>query len=229
MLDFILHTDKQDAINILKADHDKVKALFDEFKDKDRTRSKKQIVAEALHELRMHAAIEEEIFYPAVRPRIEKALMNEANEEHHVAKVLIAELAIMDGKEEHYDAKFTVLAENIRHHIKEEEGEMFPKVRSLNMDQVVLGKKLLMRKKELMANGIPATTEEKLIAAIGVTLLDSPAQAVQKQKTAKKLKAKTPVHATKTKSKPRVAALRSVTTKSTKKTTTAAKTRLKAK
>ena len=229
MLDFILHTDKQDAINILKADHDKVKALFDEFKDKDRTRSKKQIVAEALHELRMHAAIEEEIFYPAVRPRIEKALMNEANEEHHVAKVLIAELAIMDGKEEHYNAKFTVLAENIRHHIKEEEGEMFPKVRSLNMDQVVLGKKLLMRKKELMANGIPATTEEKLIAAIGVTLLDSPAQAVQKQKTAKKLKAKTPVHATKTKSKPRVAALRSVTTKSTKKTTTAAKTRLKAK
>ena len=186
MLDFLLHAEKEDAINILKADHDKVKALFDEFADKDRTRSKKAIVAETLKELRIHAAIEEEIFYPAVRPRVEKAIMNEANEEHHVAKVLIAELGVMNGTEEHYDAKFHVLSENIRHHIKEEEGDMFPKVRALDMNMVVLGKKMLARKQDLLTNGIPATTEEKLIAAIGVKLMDSPARTAEERKPAKK-------------------------------------------
>jgi len=183
MLDSILHPNKEDAVNILKADHDKVKGLFDEFKDKDRKRSKKQIVAEAMKELRIHATIEEEIFYPTVRPRLEKDIMNEANEEHHVAKVLIAELAVMNGTEEHYEAKFTVLSENIKHHIKEEEGEMFPKVRSLGLDLIALGQKMLTRKKDLMKNGIPASAEEKQIAAIGAMKLDSPAQNVEKFKT----------------------------------------------
>ena len=81
-----------------------------------------KIVREALTELKVHAAIEEEIFYPAVRKPVGKEIMNEADEEHHVAKLLIAELDVMDGSESHFDAKFHVLAENVRHHIKEEEG-----------------------------------------------------------------------------------------------------------
>lgn len=183
MLDSILHTDKKDALNILKADHEKVKELFSEFRDKGCHRSKKQIIEEAIKELRIHATIEEEIFYPTVRPRLAKAMMNEANEEHHVAKVLIAELLAMDGTEEHYDAKFTVLSENIEHHIKEEERDMFPDVRALDLDLTRLGEKLLVRKQDLMENGIPASLEENRVAAIGVKRLDSPAENVEKFKT----------------------------------------------
>ena len=188
MFDSILHTDKEDAINILKADHQRVDDLFKEFEDTSRKRAKAEIIAEAINELRIHATIEEEIFYPTVRPKMEKALMNEANEEHHVAKFLIAELSVMKGNEEHYDAKFTVLSENIRHHVKEEEREMFPKVRSLDIDMIELGQKMLMRKEELLENGIPLTAEEKLLKAVGAKKIDSPAQAVAKQEAAAKRK-----------------------------------------
>jgi hypothetical protein len=184
MFDSILHPEN-DALNILKTDHDKVKDLFSEFRDKSRKRAKREIIAEAIRELRVHALIEEEIFYPTVRPRLAKAMMNEANEEHHVAKMLIAELLAMTGEEEHYDAKFTVLSENIEHHIKEEERDMFPDVRALDLDLTRLGEKLLARKKDLMKNGIPASLEENRIAAIGVKRLDSPAENVEAFKTKK--------------------------------------------
>ena len=115
------------AAKLLKADHDEVKALFDEFESAKSRPARLKIVRQALQELKVHAAIEEEIFYPAVRARVGKEVMNEADEEHHVAKLLIAELDRMDGSESHFDAKFMVLAENVRHHIKEEENEMLPK------------------------------------------------------------------------------------------------------
>lgn len=177
MLDFILHTENNDAINILKDDHNTVKKLFDEFEKSDNLRSKKRIVAEALTELQIHAVIEEEIFYPALRPLLEKDIMNEANEEHHVAKLLIAELSQMDGSEEHYEAKFHVLSENIRHHVKEEENDMFPKARSTDVDMLALGDKMLARKKQLKANGIPKSAEDKLMARTGGVKADSPALA----------------------------------------------------
>ena len=72
--------------------------------------------------------------------------MNEADEEHHVAKILIAELEEMDGRETHYDAKFTVLAENVRHHIKEEESEVFPKAKDANIDFALLAQTMTERK-----------------------------------------------------------------------------------
>ena len=87
------------------------------------------IVSRARTELKIHAALQEELFYPAVRKPVGKEVVNEADEEHHVAKLLIAELDRMDGSESHFDAKFTVLAENVRHHIKEEEDEMLPKAK----------------------------------------------------------------------------------------------------
>jgi hypothetical protein len=81
--------------------------------------------------------------------------MNEADDEHHVAKVLIAELEEMDGRGDHFDAKFNVLAENVRHHIKEEESEMLPKAQELDLDFVRLGQRMLRRKEELLVSGLP--------------------------------------------------------------------------
>src|SRR5579885_3111381 len=117
------------AAAMLKEDHDRVKDLFDRFEAAKGRPAKLRIARAAITELKAHAAIEEELFYPAVRKPVGKEIMNEADEEHHVARLLIAELDAMDGSESHFDAKFHVLAENVRHHIEEEEGEMLPKAR----------------------------------------------------------------------------------------------------
>lgn len=172
-----LANSKEDAIAILKSDHDKVKDLFKQFESTDNMREKKKIAQEAIMELKIHAEIEEKIFYPAVRNEInDDDIMNEADEEHHVAKLLIAELDQMDGSEEHWEAKFTVLSENIRHHIKEEEGQMMPKARREDIDFKALGQELLEAKQDLMENGVPQSAEGKLMARGGVKA-DSPAKA----------------------------------------------------
>lgn len=178
MFEFFSTLSPENALSILKQDHETVKEIFNEFEKAEDKRRKLKLVEKAITELKIHAAIEEEIFYPAVRPEMEKDIMNEANEEHHVAKLLIAELDQMDGSEEHFDAKFIVLAENIRHHVKEEEGEMFPHVRALDIDLEALGRKMLARKESLKRNGIPASDEEKLIKRAGIA--DSPAKAAEK-------------------------------------------------
>lgn len=181
MLEFLTSLSADNAISILKDDHDKVQDIFEQFEESENRAEKKKLVAKALEELKIHATIEEEIFYPAVRAKMDdKDLMNEANEEHHVAKLLVAELDNMKGNEEHYDAKFIVLAENIRHHIREEEGEMFPKVRALGLDLEAIGRKMLARKAELKKNGVPASAEEKLIKKWGMKA-DSPAKAAIKR------------------------------------------------
>ncbi len=172
--------DQPDAIALLKSDHDSVKDLFDRFKKADGRRSKTKIAREALTELKIHAVLEEEIFYPTVRRAVGKDIMNEADEEHHVAKVLIAELEEMDGHGDHYDAKFNVLAENVRHHIKEEEGEMLPKAETADIDFGKLGREMLNRKKQLLANGFPPVGEEKMVRAAHGNG-DSPAKAAHKK------------------------------------------------
>ena len=123
-------------------------------------------------------------FTPTVRPQLKKDMMNEADEEHHVAKLLIAELEQMDGSEEHYQAKFTVLSENIRHHIKEEESDMFSDARSLSIDFEALGNKLLARKTQLLKTGVPVSAEEKLMTKKAVRA-DSPARAANVKKPVK--------------------------------------------
>lgn len=194
MLDFL--KPDADAINLLKKDHDKVKSLFDQFEKADNLRQKKKIVADAIMELKIHATIEEELFYPSLRKKekVDQDLLNEADEEHHVAKLLIAELEQMDGTEDHYDAKFTVLAENIRHHVKEEENDLFPQARRTDVDFVALGERLTARKQQLMKNGVPACAEEKMIAAHRKGSGDSPAQAAKKkpQKVVKLVKGAAP-------------------------------------
>jgi len=163
MLEKLLLPEKH-AIAILIKDHDTVKDLFDRFDKSDSGGEKEKIIAEALKELKIHAAIEEEIFYPAVRKHVGSDLMNEADEEHHVARVLIAELD-RDGRgDDHRNAKFTVLGESVRHHIKEEEGEMLPKAKGVEMDFEALGEQMLERKRELQKNGIPPDAEHKMVA-----------------------------------------------------------------
>lgn len=178
MLERLLLPEKH-AIAILMKDHDVVKELFDRFEKAEAASEKEKIIAEALTELKIHAAIEEEIFYPAVRKQVGKDLMNEADEEHHVARVLIAELEFDGRGNDHRDAKFTVLSESVRHHIKEEEGEMLPKAKSVDMDFEALGQQLLDRKKELRKNGIPSDAEHAMVAGIGGKG-DSPAAAARR-------------------------------------------------
>src|SRR6185295_11552311 len=165
MFDWMLP--EKHAISILKKDHDTVKDLFDKFEKADSTAQKEKIISKAVHELKIHAAIEEEIFYPAVRKHVEKDMMNEADEEHHVARVLIAELDSGRDFNHHRNAKFTVLAENVRHHIKEEENELLPKAKALDLDFMVLGQQMLERKAALEKGGIPDDAEHAMVAKAG--------------------------------------------------------------
>lgn len=170
-----------DAIAMLKKDHQTVKTLFDEFEDSEQTAERKDIAEKACRELEIHAAIEEEMFYPALRQKMddEDGLLDEADEEHHEAKILVAELKLMSGDEENYAAKFTVLAENVRHHIKEEEGELFPQAKKTEIDFEVLGERMAARKRELEAGGVPEGAEAEMVGRFGVTR-ESPSRKAQK-------------------------------------------------
>jgi hemerythrin-like domain-containing protein len=178
MFDWMLPEDH--AIALLKKDHDSVKALFEAFEKAKIPVARQKIAAQAVTELKIHAVLEEEIFYPAVRAHVGSKLMNEADEEHHVAKVLIAELDTVTDRNDHRDAKFTVLSESVRHHIKEEENEVLPKARELKMDFEALGRRMLNRKKELLQNGIPADSEHAMVEASGGRA-DSPAMAAKRK------------------------------------------------
>ena len=179
MFDWLLP--EKHAIAILKKDHDTVKGIFDEFEKAEARAAREKCIKEAVKELKAHAIIEEEIFYPAVRQHVGMDIMNEADEEHHVAKVLIAELDQTGSDHDHRNAKFTVLAENVRHHIKEEEGEMLPKAREVDIDFEALGERMLARKKELLAKGFPQDAEHTMVAsADGRT--DSSAVAASRRK-----------------------------------------------
>jgi hemerythrin-like domain-containing protein len=130
-----------DAIVMLREDHRRVEKLFKEFERGDTA-----VVADICDALEQHAMLEEQVFYPAVKDAVEEArgTVLESLEEHHVVTALIEELRAMSGDEENYVAKATVLMENVRHHIREEEDELFPDVRS------ALGRKRLQELAEDM-------------------------------------------------------------------------------
>lgn len=145
-----------DPFTMLKQDHKKVKTLFKEYEDAgERAYKKKQQIAEQIfHELEVHTTVEEEIFYPAIREKAGKKeprkLVNESYEEHAVAKRLIEEMKALSAEDEKFDAKFMVLRENVEHHIKEEERELFPSSKDLlegNEDE--LAERMQERKEEL--------------------------------------------------------------------------------
>ena len=142
----------KEAIALLRADHKMVDDLFKEY---EKTRSnirKRQLVATICRELSVHAQIEEEIFYPAVKDAIkDKELIPEATVEHATLKDLIAQVEGIEPDGEMFDAKIKVMSEYVKHHVKEEQNEMFPKAKEAKLDLVELGAKLAVRKAELLA------------------------------------------------------------------------------
>ena len=144
-----------DAIALLSQDHADVKALFKKYKqlcESGADGSEKEAIAlEICTQLTAHATVEEEIFYPATRADDTDDLLDEAEVEHGTAKDLIAQIEDMEPDDDLYDAKVTVLGEYIDHHVKEEEGELFPKARKLGIDLGELGAQMKARKEELLA------------------------------------------------------------------------------
>lgn len=143
----------ENAVEILKADHAKVKKMFKEFdklSQKSNTEGKVAVANDICMELLVHTKAEEEVFYPAARKYLgDDDMMNEAVVEHASATDLIAQIQTMDPEDEMYDAKVMVLGEYIEHHVQEEEKEMFPKLKKTKLDLNALGELLMARKQEL--------------------------------------------------------------------------------
>ena len=141
------------AVEILKEQHDKVKKAFKQFEKLDRedTEAQQQLVQTVCEDLKLHTTLEEELFYPAAREAIDdEDLLNEAQVEHETAKMLIEQLENMSGDDPNFHATFTVLGEYVLHHVKEEEGEMFPQVNETDLDLEELGTRMRSRMQELM-------------------------------------------------------------------------------
>jgi len=153
----------QDAIALLKEDHRTVEKLFKDFESAKGDGRKEALAQQICLELSVHAAIEEEIFYPACEGKVEEDLLKESYVEHDAAKVLIAEITAGQGADdEFFDAKVKVLQEEIEHHVEEEEKRLeglFAQARKADLDLDALGEQLAARKQELTetykATGIP--------------------------------------------------------------------------
>ena len=145
-----------DVIDLLSEDHRKVEELFEDYessKDESDDDRKAELVAMIALELTMHATVEEEIFYPAAREALEEEdsdMLDEAEVEHSTVKMLLADLADMQPSDALYDAKVKVLSEYVKHHVQEEEGEIFPSVRESEIDLAALGEEVASRKQELL-------------------------------------------------------------------------------
>lgn len=141
------------AIRLLKADHKEVEGWFDEYEQLEDNSEKLALFNQIALALKVHTAIEEEIFYPEERGDVEEDMLDEAYVEHDGAKKLIAEIEAMKPGEEFYDAKVKVLGEYIKHHVKEEEqpGGIFAQAKKGDEDLDAMGERLQARKEELMA------------------------------------------------------------------------------
>src|SRR5262245_61477332 len=148
--------DQNDAVSMLMEDHKNVQKLFRDFEkahEKQDDETCQQIATRVCTELEVHTTLEEELFYPAAREALgeDEELIDEAEIEHQSAKDLISELRAMDGSDSKFAPTFTVLAEYVRHHIKEEEREMFPRVKKAKLDVDALGQEMAARKAQLAA------------------------------------------------------------------------------
>ena len=143
-----------DAIKLLMNDHDEVEALFKQFmKMKKDGKQKADLIEQICNALTVHAEIEEEIFYPACRDELGEAgemMLDEAEVEHASMKNLIEQIQDADPDDEMTSAKVKVLCEYVMHHVKEEEGKIFPKIKKSDLDLADLGAELMERKQELM-------------------------------------------------------------------------------
>ena len=159
------------AIELLESDHRKVEALFKRYEEaKEESEEAKQDVAEQVcDELTVHAQVEEDIFYPWLRENLSEEdmeMVEEAEVEHATAKDLIGQIEDAASPDETYDAKVKVLSEYIKHHVKEEEEEMFPKLAEFKEELDELGQRMHARKAELRAElGLTDEDEESMPAA----------------------------------------------------------------
>jgi hemerythrin superfamily protein len=154
-----------DAVKLLKQDHREVEDLFEQFESADED-EQGQIAERVCQMLTVHATIEEEILYPAAKEAFEAEedddLINEAEVEHSTAKDLIAKIEAMTPQDEAFKATVKVLSEYIKHHVKEEETELFPKLKETDLDLKAMGDELYQRKMELMEElGIEPEEEEE--------------------------------------------------------------------
>jgi hemerythrin superfamily protein len=155
-------TKAKDAVALLKEDHRTVEELFAQFEKASGDGRKQKLATQICLELSIHAKIEEEIFYPACEGKVEEDLIKEAYVEHDGAKLLIAQIMAGEPSDEFYDAKVTVLQEQIEHHVEEEEKRLeglFAQARKAGLDMDALGEQLAARKAELTTEyettGIP--------------------------------------------------------------------------
>lgn len=141
----------KDAIALLKADHEEVNQLFAEYEGTRSVANKKALVAKICTALSVHVQIEEEIFYPAVKAALkDKLLVPEAMVEHAGVKNLIAQLEVAEPDGEVYDAKVKVLGEYVKHHVQDEQTEMFPQAQATSLDLNELGARMAARRQELI-------------------------------------------------------------------------------
>ncbi len=155
---------------MLREDHGKIRQLFDHFNETTNEYEKRGIVTAAIAALEVHSKLEEELIYPAWQEQVdEQELMDEALEEHHVVHVLIKELKNMELEDERYNALFTLLSENVKHHLKEEEGKMFPQVEKIYLDWDRLTKRVIQRRQSL---------EQKPLWLLGVPVILSASETV---------------------------------------------------
>ncbi len=145
------------ATQMIRQDHKKVEGLFKKFEQTKGAQAKRRLAENAMAELEVHAALEEEIFYPAVKREVDDgSMVQEAIEEHQTVKRLISELKGMEEADDEFGSQFSQLVENVQHHVEEEENEMLPKVEESELDLNSLGEQMSQRKQE-MQNGGRAT------------------------------------------------------------------------
>ncbi|TCM13989.1 hemerythrin HHE cation binding domain-containing protein [Novosphingobium sp. PhB165] len=161
-----------DAIALLKADHRKVEGLFEKFENAKSSSQRKSLSHQICTELKIHTVIEEEIFYPSFRGKIDDDTLDEAYVEHDGAKILINDIEAGSPEDDFFAAKVKVLSEEIKHHVHEEEMPsegMFAQCRKTGVDLVALRDQMLARKKELLAAatspGLPAAKPTTLVTA----------------------------------------------------------------
>lgn len=140
-----------DALELLKQDHREAEALFGQFEKLESNGQKEELTARICLALTVHTQIEEELVYPLARKDLQETkLIDEAEVEHAAAKLLIAEIESMSARDKLYDAKVTVLGEYVKHHVQEEENDLFPKMRAAELDFYEFGQRLAARKIALL-------------------------------------------------------------------------------
>jgi len=143
------------ATQMIRQDHKKVEGLFKKFEQTQGSQAKRRLAENAMAELEVHAALEEEIFYPAVKKEVDdgSSMVQEAIEEHQTVKQLISELKRMEEADEEFESQFSQLMQNVQHHVEEEENEMLPKVEESQLDLNSLGQQMAQRKQQMQNSG----------------------------------------------------------------------------